>query len=185
MQYPTLMNWYLCWCWHSMSGTKVLRGSDQTLLDGMADRIMKFVVRWINESQGYEWRAQPYRTTVGVYSAPNAIAQYSTLPEEHFYNVTGTRPSVPGPWLNFGQAAYDWQDATQVKPQTVAGVGDYYPEHAWTALCCAVERDIPGAAQAWNTVYGTSGNGGITDFSTWAAGLGTKRPTLNRFPRNR
>jgi hypothetical protein len=190
-QTSSYMHWLIAMSWHSIANGKVLRGADQTNMEAAADEVMYFPLRLINDAASYEWRAVWYKPTVGVQSGNTIVPQTGNLVSEHFYNVTGTAPNAPGPWINFGEDAYNWQagftgsDATSVVNQTVAGTGVYYPEHTWFVLCCAVERGIAGAEAAWSRVYGVSGDGGITNFNTWLAGFGNSYPQLNRFPRNK
>lgn len=185
------MHWLVAIAWHSVANLKVLTGADQTLVNTLADRIQSYPLRWFNDASGYEWRGINYKQTLGILSGGAVNAQFSNLIQEFFWDVTGTPPSAPGPWINFGQDAYNWQAGstgntdTSVTNQTVAGVGLYYPEHAWAVLCCAVERGVAGAEAAWTKVYGTSGDGGITNFSTWLNGFGSSYAELNRFPRNK
>jgi len=184
-QHSTLMHHYIVWTWNSIANCKVLRDADQTMIESMTDQVCSFIVRWYTEATGYEWRAAPFKTTVGLDTGPEVVAQEATLPQEMFYIVTGTAPSAPGPWLVFLNG-FNWQDTSKVYAQIVAGDGDYYPEHAWFSLCVAVERGLAGADTAWTKVYGNSGDGGITNFSAWAYGLGNaSRNYLNRFPRNK
>jgi hypothetical protein len=173
------MHWLICLCWHSIANGKVLRGADQTMIEAAADQVMGFIMRWYSDSPGYEWRGVQYQTSVGVVSGDQIIPQFSNLIEEQMF--AGTTPSAPGPWLGLG-TGFNWDTAT---PQLVAGEGLYYPEHNWAVLCCAVERGVPGAEEAWTKVYGTSGNGGITNIQTWFDGFATARHQLNRFPRNK
>jgi hypothetical protein len=185
------MHWLVALSWHSIANGKVLRGADQTMMEAAADQVINFPIRWFNDAPSYEWRAVPYQATVGIQSGNNINPQFNNVISEWTWDITGTAPNAPGPWLNFGTNCFNWQagdtgdDGTSVKPQTVANTGSFYPEHLWNVLCCAVERGVSGAETAWTKVYGTSGNGGITNFSTWVAGLGNDRPYLNRFPRNK
>jgi hypothetical protein len=188
-QTGTYMHWLIALCWHSIANGKVLRGADQTMMEAAADQVMNFPLRWINDAPSFEWRLCPYQTTVGILSGSQVNPQFTNLTQEHTYDMTGTAPSSAGPWLNIDPVETNWAN---VSPQTVAGTGSYYPEHTWFVLCCAVERGVSGAEAAWSKVYGTSGNGGINNFSTWIAGLGNlagttpaSRAYLNRFPRNK
>jgi hypothetical protein len=176
------MHWLIALSWHSIANGKVLRGADQTMMEAAANQVMEFPLRWFNDAASYEWRAVPYQATVGIRSGNEVIPQFSSVTAEHFYDVTGTAPTTAGPWLNFDTNLYDWSGASQ---QLTPGSGSYYPEHIWFVLCCAVERGAPGAEAAWSKVYGTAGNGGINNISTWLAGHGSARSQLNRFPRGK
>lgn len=176
------MHWLVALSWHSIANGKVLRGADQTMMEAAADQVMAFPIRWFNDTSGYEWRAVPYQSTVGIQSGTTVPPQFSSVIQEWTWDITGTAPSAPGPWLNFGTDTFDWSGAS---PQTDPAVGNFYPAHIWNVLCCAVERGVSGAETAWTKVYGTSGDGGITNINTWLSGFNDTMPYLNRFPRNK
>ncbi len=161
---------------HAIAGAKVLRGADAVAWNRLADRMMNFPLRWINDAAGFEWRAIPYQPTIGVRSgtavnqAPGNLAQLTRA------EMSGTPPSGPGPWMNLYPTDFSWATLTS---ENSAGVT--YPSWFFAALCAAVERGVPGAASAWDRVVT---NGGISNLSTWRLGY-RQAPRFNRWPRNR
>jgi hypothetical protein len=173
------MHWLVALAWHSVANAKVLRGADQTMMEAAANQVLGFPLRWFNDTNGFEWRAVPYQATVGIRNGNEVNPQYNSVIAEWTWDITGTPPSGPGPWLNFGTNVYDWSGAA---PQSAAGSQEYYPEHLWFVLCCAVERGTSGAENAWAKVVT---NGGITNLSTWLNGFSSNVTSLNRWPRNK
>jgi hypothetical protein len=156
---------------------KVLRDAEATAWATMTDRILGFNVRWINDAQSYEWRAIPYQPTVGVLANGGttidmAPGNLCTLTRQE---MSGTVPASPGVWLYLDPADLNYNTLSA----DTGGTG--YAAQFFAALATAAERDISGAATAWNTVVT---NGGINNLSTWRQGFRTQ-PQVNRWPRNK
>ena len=170
------MHHYCSQSFHAIAGAKVLRDADAVAWNQLADRMMVFPLRWINDATSYEWRAVPYQPTVGtrvgttVDQSPNNLAQLTRS------EMGGTAPTSPGPWMNLYPADLNWSN---LAVENSAGVT--YPSWYFAAICAAVERGVPGAATAWDKVVT---NGGISNFATWRVGY-RQAPRFNRWPRNR
>jgi len=174
---------YVVMALHSVSGAKVLTGTNAVALDTLADRVCRFIVEWITEAVGYEWRALPYQPTIGIMSADwtniDMAALGTSVADITRNEMSGTLPSTPGPWLDLGPGQFDYNTLTTETPSASA-----YSMMYLSALICAVERDVPGASQAWTTVYGTNGtDGGITNLQSFFATL-VSSSRYNRLPRN-
>lgn len=161
----------------AVANAKVLRGTDATTWSAMADRLALPLVRQINEAQAGEWRAIPYAETIGdvVEGPPKRIDMGSgNWGAMRRSDYTGTVPAPAGPWLNYSDKDFAWEAGS---PDSSAGYS--YPSQFWGAFCAAVERDVPGAAAAWDKV-----TRGITNLATWRQGFRTD-PRFNRWPRNK
>jgi hypothetical protein len=117
-------------------------------------------VRWINERTDGGWRYIPYSTAYW----PNGTTVYpATWAEEMSLFMTGSPSGLSGPWMTFGNNV-----ANNYATFTADGnAGAYYPSYFWSALVVAVERNLPGASTAWNTVQTN-----ITNLSSWRNGFG-------------
>jgi hypothetical protein len=174
---------YVASMYHAVDRAKVLVGADATDFATLADRTCAFLTRWVTDAVSYEWRALPYQPTIGVlqpdYLSLNMATLGANAPAITRAEMSGTVPNAPGPWkyLGPGDFNYDTLGSELDGPAGYSGLFFY-------ALCAAVERDSEGAAEAWTAIYGTSGNGGITNFAAWYDGYASYS-LYNRWPRNR
>jgi hypothetical protein len=157
---------------HKASRAGLLSGSQQTELTALADWAAMQTVRWVNEQPNGGWRWVTYQTNIGTNA--NTINSLPTWGEQMDWHYTDNPPSVAGPWHSI--------DGAPTFRYAGAGVdgraGAYYPSYFWNSLVAAVERDLPGARDAWNTV-----NANVTGLSGWLDGFGTD-PRWGSFPRN-
>jgi len=174
------MREFITLSYDAVDKAKVLTGTQASDFKTLTDRVCAFVVRWITEATGHEWRALAYQPTLGsvVNSSTLEVSPGSVIARTKS-EMSGAVPTSAGPWLYLGPSDFNY-DTLRAEPSAAVSYSGQY----FCALSAAVERGVAGAAAAWTAVYGTSGNGGITNFSTWLAGYGTF-PTFNRWPRNR
>lgn len=175
----SFMNVYVMKVWQHIAMTKVLRNADQTFMEEMANIACVYPCRWFNDAISYEWRAYPYQPTVGVRVGNTLDMSSGSLTGLTREEMSGTMPSAPGAWLNFGPGDYTWPTVAENSG------GLTYPSFFFGALCAAVERDVPEALLVWNKIYGTNGSdGGINNLMTWRNGF-SGVPQWNCWPRNR
>lgn len=169
-------NYYLIQALHMASGGQVLTGTQATPLHALADWCANLPVRYINESVAGEFRAHFYGQDVGT-TKDSAINSLPTWGQQIAWRTTDTPPALSGPMLVYnGIQPASWTDAGFVQDNTA---GALYPSYFWAALCCAVERSVPGADAAW-TKYTTN----ITNLSTWRNGFAAS-PRWGYYPRNK
>ena len=152
------------------AGAKLLSDAVQrTAFDITADWLLSSAPRWVNEQTNGGWRYIPYKVTLG-----RDVATVDSLPtwgQQMGWFYADAPSGATGPW----------QDVTG---QTYAGAtvsgpgGGYYPSYFWSALVAAVDRGVPGAAQAWSTVQAS-----ITNLTAWRAGFATD-PRWGSTPRS-
>ena len=177
------MHNFVALSYDAVSKAKVLQGSAATNFDAIADDLFGFVIRWITDATGYEWRGLPYQPTIGV------VVDASTLNMSPHNLVTltknemsGTVPTSAGSWLTLLPDDYNYDTDLDDDP-SASSFAYNYSSIFFATLAAGVERGVTNADAAWTAVYGTSGNGGITNFSTWLSGYSTY-PQWNRWPRN-
>ncbi len=193
-QHSVWMHEWLATELHKVAAANVLAGTAQTAIDRLADWSLAMPVRQINESKGGEWRYQRYFTTLGRknYDATNgtyiggsvyAGSNQDSLPtfgEMFAWSMTDGPPAVSGPWKvaiqNPNPTSYS--DRAFVT-DAVANADLNYATHFWAALCMAVERRVPGADAAWNTVLTN-----LTGLNAWRQGFAAD-PRQGTYPRNK
>ena len=137
------MQHYLVTELHKTASLRLLAGNAQHALEVTADWIAAQPVRWINEQTEGGWRCVPYQTAFG-----RSATTIDSLPDWGQQMAWATDHAAPpgrvGPWVNVEGRSYDGP---------VDGhAGAYFPSYLWAALVAAVERDLPGASTAWQTV---------------------------------
>jgi hypothetical protein len=156
---------------HKAASAKLLTGDAQTQLNGLADWCALQPVRWVNEQPEGGWRYVTYHTTVGRDSA--TIDSADTWGEQMRWARGGVPSSVSGPWLDINHATEPYSAAIAA-PQA----GSFWHSYFWASLTAAVERNIPGARTAWNTVQQN-----VTNLSPWMDGFASD-PRWGATPRN-
>lgn len=161
---------------HKAASTNLLTGSAQTALNTLADWVALQPVKWINEqSTTGAWRHIPYATAIG--RTVNNIEPGQTYATQMDWWFDDTPPaSVSGTWMGTSSASIKTYSSFVAE----SGVpGNYYPMYFWSALVAAVERNLPGAADAWTQVQNN-----LTNLSTWRSGFAIE-PRWASVPRNR
>lgn len=168
---------------YKLSSTNLLSGTEKTYLDTFVDWFLEQPARWINQQPNGAWRFIRDRLTIR--KADGTVP--STYAAAMSYDVQGTGPSsVTGGWgyLN----SVNWPSWAQTQAGgTESSATESFVGQFWYALVAAVERGVPGAATAWQTVTGftptgTRGTPGITNLDTWRLGFATE-PRWGAFPR--
>jgi hypothetical protein len=158
---------------HKAAAAKLLTGTQQLALESLADWVAEFPVRWVNEQPDGGWRYHPYEQLIPADAKGLVPTSWGAVMAQL---VTTPPPSVDGSWFmtNSSSTAY-----ANFFGEGVAGggVGYYYVSVYWAALVAAVERNIPGAAQAWTTV-----NSKVTNLMTWRTGF-SNNPRFGASPR--
>ncbi len=156
---------------HKAASARLLAGTEQTALDGLADWAAMLPVRWVNEQPDGGWRYITYTQKIAPQVNPNAPlpANWGTVMRQF---VSAAPPSVAGPISVLDGATSEY---ATFGTNTTAGA--FYPSIWWAALVAAVERNVPGAAQAWNTVQTQS-----TNLATWRRGF-VNEPRWGASPR--
>jgi hypothetical protein len=158
---------------HKVASAKLLSGTLQATLSAVADWCALQPVRYVNESAGGAWRIQYYKATVG--RSGTTIDSLPTYGEQFAWQYRDSPPPVAGPWLIGSYSATSYGDAGAYNDPA----GAYYPEYFWAALVAAVERNLPGADTAWNTVLAN-----VTNLASWSNGFGND-PRWGVYPRNK
>jgi hypothetical protein len=165
---------YLATELHKAASAKLLTGSQQAVLNEVADWATLQPVRYVNESVGGQWRVQIYHTPAGENAT--TIASLPTWGQQLSAQFTAEAPPAnDGPWLTSdvgSSTAY-----SQLQSNNSAGA--YYPSYFWAALVAGVERGVPGADAAWNKVIA-----GVTNLSSWRTGFAAN-PRWGAYPRNK
>jgi hypothetical protein len=174
-----------------VSKAKVMRDpAESARWEAAISYACKQPIRYVNECTGGEWRLQLYVTTIGNWfdstPGPKRIQMPADWRTAINSDLTGTIADAPaGIWLvaemyNTATMDFAWSGASSAMAHAVS-----YVERFWGTLVICKERDEPGAAQAWQTVYGTGNNdsAGITNIDAWLASWGDA-PIYNRLPRN-
>lgn len=171
-QQPTFMVEYQITEIPKVANAKLLSGTQQAELVALADWICKFPVRFVNEATGGAWRAiGASRLTVS--SVANTFAESNWGAVQAYQFRDDSPPPLAGPWL-------EGRDVTKYSLLTAASTaGANYSSYFWAALATAVERNIPGAAEAWTKVTQN-----ITNLNTWSEGF-VSDPRWGVYPRNK
>jgi hypothetical protein len=175
LQQPTFMVTYIVTEIPKVANAKLLSGTQQADFAALADWVCKFPVRFVNEAVAGEWRAVG-ASRLTVSSGTNNFVETNWAAVQAFQFSGDSPPALAGPWLE-GRGVNRY---SQLTASTSAGaVGGPYASYFWAALAIAVERDIPGAANAWTRVTQN-----ITNLSTWGDGF-IADPRWGAYPRNR
>jgi hypothetical protein len=157
---------------HRAAEVRLLQGEQQALLKSVADWAAMQPVRWINEQPNGGWRYIAYQTSLGRSST--TIDSLPTWGEQTAWQYTNQPSAVAGRWY-----VYDGPIKTSYVDTGANGsAGAYYPSYLWAALVVAVERNLPGAQQAWATVQRD-----LVDLPAWLNGFATD-PRWGWTPRN-
>ncbi len=141
----------------------------QADLSNFADWCLLQPVRWVNEQANGRWRAINYHLTAGsggpqtsADAAINGLATYTAQVPLGYSDDISANPNTG--FLTTGADATTSHAALQVDP----ACGPTYPSYWWAALVEAVNRNVPGALQAWATVQA-----GLPGLELWLNGAGT------------
>ena len=171
-QFAVWEHHYLTTELHKLASAQMLTGAAQTALNAIADWCAMQPVRWVNEQPAGGWRYISYETTMGRDATTiDSAADWGT---QRAFHTSGT-PVAKGPLMTsiFDEPGqYSGYEITDV-----AG-GAYYPSYWWSALSAARERNVPGAATAYQTVVSS-----VSNLSTWLDGFGND-PRWGATPRN-
>jgi hypothetical protein len=147
---------------HKAAAAKLLSGSQQTALESLADWAAAFPVRWVNEQPNGGWRYHAYQQLIPTDANGQAPTTWGAV---QALLVTAPPPSVAGPWYMSNE--YSPEFAAYFGEATAGGsAGYYYISVWWASFVAAVERNVPGSAQAWATVQQN-----VTNLSTWRTGF--------------
>ena len=157
---------------HKAAATRLLSGAAQVDIDRLADWCALQPVRWVNEQPNGAWRYIPYATAVGR----NATSMDSlpTWGQQMDWWHDDAVPAVSGGWFGTGGFPHSYSGYVPTSSAS-AGYNVYY----WSALVAAVERDVAGAATAWNTVQTN-----LLGLQSWRTGFG-QDPRWGSTPRSR
>lgn len=161
---------------HKAAGARLCATeTEQGYLDAFADWALECPAKWINDQPSGAWRFLPYHPTY-LKDDDTAFTDYA---EQKANDVpTGSGPaSATGSWMPdhgfYSERTWTAQEALTAETTS----GNTYPSYFWMALVMAVERGVPGAAEAWAAV-----DAGITDLATWRAGFAAN-PRWGPYPR--
>ena len=158
--------------WHKAASARLLAGvspARQTALETVANGLCTAVVKWVTEQPNGGWRFIPYRTRIG--DAAGDMGAYTTWTAQRAADLSGAPAAVAGPWGGGTGSETTWAAAE-------ANTDVFYPDDFWAALVAAVERSVPNAATAWNTVQAN-----VTNLTTFRAAFGGD-PRWGAYPRN-
>lgn len=159
---------------HKAASAKLLSGADQVTADAFANWVALQPVRWINEQTGGGWRFLPYVTVLGRAGDPSTtLNSFARWDDQRADWMLDKPTSASGGWLSTGDVTTNTY--TGFTPVNNAAYG--YVEYFWAALVAAVERGVPGAAAAWNTVQNN-----VTGLATWRSGFAAE-PRWGSIPR--
>ena len=147
--------------WHKAASARLLAGvspARQTALETVANGLCTAVVKWVTEQPNGGWRFIPYRTRIG--DAAGDMGAYTTWTAQRAADLSGAPAAVAGPWGGGTGSETTWAAAE-------ANTDVFYPDDFWAALVAAVERSVPNAATAWNTVQAN-----VTNLTTFRAAFG-------------
>jgi len=158
---------------HKSASVRLCNAEDQTYMASFADWIARQPARWVNEQPNGGWRFCTY--SMSHLDADNRpFADYAA---QRSYDISGGGPSsVRGGWGGYPTNQTSWAALEGNGDDDLAG--STFNDHFWYALVAAVERDVEGAADAWQTV-----STNITNLSTWLEGY-AKQPRWGAWPRN-
>lgn len=157
---------------HKASSLGLLQGEQQSTLTTVTDWACLQPVRWINEQSNGGWRYVPYLTTMGRDAAN--IDSMDNWGDQMNWFYGNSPPSVTGGWYVFDGTPPTAYNNNNENTRS----GAFYPSYLWASLVAAVERDLPGARDAWNTVQRD-----LTTLSTWLDGFASD-PRWGSTPRN-
>jgi hypothetical protein len=169
----------------TVANMKPLRNApDVAYLEGYADDMCYFTLKWFNDFSSYGFRVVPYDITVGTRVGNTVDMGNGNLAEKFIAERSGTEFSTSGTWME--SAGLEAWSSIAAAPSALGNPNEpTYTGQVWYALCAAFEREVPGAATLWTKIYGTNGsNGGISNLLTWRNGYGSV-PAWNRWPRNK
>lgn len=147
---------------HKVASAGLLVGSAQSKLQVLADWCAAQPVRFVNEQPNGGWRFIPYKDKLG--DSATAIGSAATWGAERNRagNHSDSPASVSGSWMSSGGAPSTYASYTVDGP-----AGAYYPSYFWAALVAARERNVPGAAEAWQAVQSN-----VANLQSWLDGFG-------------
>ena len=154
---------------HKAARARLLTGTDQTSLAATADWAAAQPVRWINERANGGWRYVPYSTAVSP--SKSMTDSPTTWGEEMALFMTDT-PVSTGSWATFYNNV-----ASSYGRFEADAAGASYVSYFVAALAAAVERDVPGATTAWQTMLA-----GVTNHEIWRRGF-ARDPRWGATPR--
>lgn len=163
---------YLTTEYHKTASARLLAGSDQFAIEAFADWCALMQVRWINEQPNGAWRYIPYAAPIS--RQENVMDQLPDWGQQMDWWHDDSPPSVSGAWFSTGGFPH-----TYAGYSVESSAGAYYPGYFWSALVAAVERNVPGAATAWETLQRN-----LTGLDNWRRGFGFD-PRWGAAPRNR
>jgi hypothetical protein len=160
MQVAMWQHHYLATELHKAASLKLLDVPQQAVLDSLADWAVTQPVRWVNEQANGGWRYVPYTTTAG--RSTSTMDSLPTWGQQRAWQMSDNPPAASGPWCT----TYAESTSTYAGFQSENQAGATYVSYMWSALVAAVERRVPGAAQAWQTVLT-----GATNLEAWRNGF--------------
>jgi hypothetical protein len=155
---PLWQHHYLVTEVHKIASARLLSGADQSAAEALANWAALQPVRWVNEQPNGGWRYINYGDAIGRNTS--TIDMMDTWAQQRAWWMTDAPPSVSGPWMSIGSPS----SKTYASAGVDGAAGAFYPSYFWAALVAAVDRNVPGALQAWNTV-----NSNITGLEAWRA----------------
>lgn len=146
---------------HKIASVGILSGQDQQTVEGLADWAATQAVRWVNEQPNGAWRYVPYGNVVGRNAT--TIDSMPTWDQQQATWMLDVPPSVKGNWMSTETVSNRLYSA--YSRNGLAGA--YYPSYFWSALVAAVERNVQGSQQAWQTVQAN-----VDNLDQWCNGFG-------------
>lgn len=172
---------------YKLIGAKLLNSTAQAKLERLSDWAQMQPIRWVNEQPNGGWRYLPYRTTSGTVDGTNntGTGQLDDWGTMRAYRNPNSPSAVAGEWrTNGGNDLVDYHHGTNYLNDWIVFNGPnqnlMYVPIFWGALVTAVERDLPGADSAWNTVLANVTN--LTTFRDWFSSNGVM---YGWWPRNK
>lgn len=159
---------------HKAAAVKLLSGSQQTELETLADWVASFPIRWVNEQPNGGWRYIPYLQLLPTDAQGNIPNNWATAMAKI---VSAPPPSVAGTWFMRDDVSAEYANFFGEGVAGGGANGYYYISVWWAAFVAAVERGIPGSAQAWATLQRD-----LTNLETWRKGFSTN-PRFGATPR--
>jgi hypothetical protein len=151
---------YLVTEYHKLASAKLLPADQQAVVERLANWLAAQPVRWVNERPDGGWRYVPYSTAIGP--SKTAISSPSTWGAEMASFMTDAPSGQSGPWRTF----YNNVASSYAGMSDENAAGATYVSYFWSALVAAVERGVPGATTAWQTVQA-----GVTNLNAWRSGF--------------
>jgi hypothetical protein len=157
---PMWQHHYLVTELHKLASARLLSGATQTSLSNLADWAAMQPVRWVNEQANGGWRYIPYGSVIGRNAS--TIDSLPNWAEQQAWWMTDQPPAVAGTWMSTETVSHN----QYAQYGSNASAGAYYPSYFWAALVAAVDRNLPGATQAWGTVLSN-----VTNLESWRNGF--------------